>query len=124
MNKLQKNPDFVYKRLCPKISSYTTVYNAIEGCFPYIESIRSMLGFCDEIVVVDGCSIDGTYEVLENLAKEDSRIKIYQNELSFEEPGIDGMQKALARAFCENDFLWQMDCDEIVHEDDYEKIKI
>ncbi len=32
-----------------------------------------------EIVVVDNCSTDNTWEVLQNLAKEDSRIKIFRN---------------------------------------------
>jgi len=113
-----------YERVTSKISGYTTTYN-IKG-YPYIESIKSMLGFCDEVVVVDGCSTDGTWETLQKFAKEDERIKLYQNFWDPEEPGMDGMQKAYARAFCdaENEFLWQQDCDEVVHEDDYEKIKL
>jgi hypothetical protein len=38
---------------------------------------------------------------------------------------MDGMQKAFGRAMVSPDmeFLWQQDADEIVHEDDYEKIE-
>jgi ADP-heptose:LPS heptosyltransferase/glycosyltransferase involved in cell wall biosynthesis len=106
------------------ISGYTTTYN-LKG-YPFVESIKSMLGFCDEVVVVDGESDDGTYEVLEKLAQEDERIKLFQNKWDLEEPGMDGLQKAFARALCdnENEFLWQQDCDEVVHEDDYEKIRM
>ena len=121
-NKLQINKDFKYERLYAKISGYTTTYNSTD--YPYMESIKSMLGFCDEIIVVDGCSTDGTYEELQKLAEEDSRVKVYQNEFDWTEPGSDGLQKAFARALCENDFLWQQDADEVVHEDDYEKIKL
>jgi ADP-heptose:LPS heptosyltransferase/glycosyltransferase involved in cell wall biosynthesis len=110
-----------YAPIYEKISGYTTTYN-LKG-YPFVESIKSMLGFCDEVVVVDGHSDDGTYEILEKLATEDERIQLYQNEWDLEEPGMDGMQKAFARALCENEFLWQQDCDEVVHEDDYEKIR-
>ncbi len=83
-----------------------------------------MLGFCNEVIVVDGCSNDGTYEILEKLAAEDERIQLWQNPWDLEEPGMDGMQKAFARALCQHEFLWQQDCDEVVHEDDYDKIKM
>jgi len=119
--KLVFNENFEYQRVYGKISGYTTAYN-LKG-YPYKESIKSMLGFCDEVVVVDGCSDDGTWEELEALASEDDRIQLYQNPWDFEEPGMDGMQKAFARALCSNEFLWQQDCDEIVHEDDYDNIK-
>jgi ADP-heptose:LPS heptosyltransferase/glycosyltransferase involved in cell wall biosynthesis len=113
---------YPYKRIYGKISGYTTTYNAMD--YPFLESIQSMLGFCDEVVVVDGSSTDGTREKLDELASKDSRIKVFENTFDWEEPGMDGMQKAFARALCENEYLWQMDCDEVVHEDDYEKIKM
>jgi hypothetical protein len=39
---------------------------------------------------------------------------------------MDGAQKAWARSLCdyESEFLWQQDVDEVVHEDDYDKIKL
>src|SRR5579859_5620527 len=117
-----KNPDFKYQRVYKKISAYTTTYNLMEG-YPFVPAIKSALGFADEVVVVDGCSTDGTYEKLEQLASQDPRIKLYQNPWDMTEPGMDGMQKAFARALCEHEFLWQFDCDEIVHENDYEKVK-
>lgn len=119
---LKKNSDFEYQRITEKISGYTTAYN-LKG-YPFVESITSMLGFCDEVVIVDGCSDDGTYEILEQLAEKDDRIQLYQNEWEFGEPGMDGMQKAFARALCSHPFVWQQDCDEVVHEDDYQKIKL
>jgi ADP-heptose:LPS heptosyltransferase/glycosyltransferase involved in cell wall biosynthesis len=119
---LNPKPVFSYSRNYSKISGYTTTFN-LNG-YPYVESIKSMLGFCEEVVVLDGCSTDGTYETLEQLAKQDSRIKLYQNPWNYDEPGIDGLQKAFARTLCENEFLWQMDCDEVVHELDYEKIQL
>jgi glycosyltransferase involved in cell wall biosynthesis len=122
MTKLTSNKDFQYKRLYGTISGYTTTYNA--AGYPFEACIKSMLGFCNEVVVVDGCSTDGTLEKLEALAAADDRVKIHQHEFDWEEPGMDGLQKAYARAMCDGDYLWQMDADEVVHENDYEKIKL
>ena len=113
-----------YNEFMPKIAGYTHVFNAESQGFPYIESIKSMLGFCDEVVVVDGGSNDGTVEKIKEIC--DERVKVFVHEWDWNEPGMDGMQKAFGRAMCSvgpNDFLWQQDADEVVHEDDYEKIK-
>lgn len=110
-----------YEEYNPKISGYTHVYNAETGNYPYIESIKSMLGFCDEVVVVDGGSTDGTVEKIQ--AIDSDKVKIHVREWDWNEPGMDGMQKAYGRAMCSGEFLWQQDTDEVVHEDDYNKIK-
>jgi hypothetical protein len=46
------------------ISGYTTSKNVISSDYPWKESIESLLNFCDEVVVVDGGSDDGSYEEL------------------------------------------------------------
>lgn len=107
----------------PTISGYTHLLNPEEQGFPYLQSIKSMLGFCDEVVVVDGGSTDASLGKLRQLAAADPRLKIHEREWDWNEPGMDGMQKAFGRAMCSSDFLWQQDADEIVHEEDYEKIR-
>lgn len=108
----------------PKIAGYTHLLNAVDQGYPFVESIKSMLGFCDEVVVVDGGSTDSTVEKIKEIG--DDRIKLFVNPWSWDIPGMDGVQKQFARSKCsvsQKDFLWQMDADEIVHEEDYEKIK-
>lgn len=143
----------------PRLSGYTTTLNCISQGYPFEQSIRSMLAFCDEVVVVDGGSRDGTLHNLFKLVEEFSepgelspefvedmnaygtgaekiggglvevstkRFKIKRINRDWTSPRFalfDGMQKAEARALCTGDFCWQMDSDEIVHEDDYAKVR-
>ncbi len=109
----------------PSIGAYTTTRNCIEQAYPWKECILSMLGFANEVIVVDGGSTDGTWEELESWADREEKLAVYKVERDWAHSRhavFDGDQKAEARKRCTAEFLWQMDCDEIVHEDDYEKI--
>lgn len=121
----------------PRLSGYTTTKDCISQDYPFIESITSMMEFCDEVVVVDGGSTDGTWEALENfvnsykenrlpIANKSCELVIHQQKRDWNHPRFavfDGAQKALARSLCTGEYCWQQDSDEIVHEDDYKKVK-
>ncbi len=109
----------------PKISGYTTTYNAVKQQYPFEQCIQSMLQFCDEVCVVDGGSTDGTLQQLLQLEKEDPRVKVQALERPETHPmlaTLDGSLKAAARAMCTKEFCWQMDADEVVHESDASRI--
>jgi glycosyltransferase involved in cell wall biosynthesis len=108
------------------LSGYSTTYNCVEQNYPFVESITSLLDVCDEVVVVDGGSTDGTWDVLTAMADENPKLKIKQIERDWTHPRhaiFDGMQKAAARDLCTGDFCWQQDVDEVIHENDYQKIR-
>ena len=74
---------------------------------------------------MDGGSDDGTYEALLELAKEHPKIAVFQHKVDWKKKRSaveDGLQKARARARCTQKYCWQMDVDEIVHEDHYNGI--
>ena len=109
-----------------KLSGYTTVKDCINQNYPWEASIKSLLGFCDEVVIVDGGSTDGTWEKVQEWAEKEDKIVAHQEKRDWDHPRFavfDGLQKALARSLCSGNFCWQMDCDEVVHEEDYEKIR-
>lgn len=113
----------------PEISGYATTYNCVSQGYPFESSIRSLLSFCDEVCIVDGGSTDGTFEKLQTLCEEfnsqQEKLKIKKVTRDWSHPRhavFDGMQKSAAREMCTKEFCWQMDVDEVVHEDDYEKI--
>jgi glycosyltransferase involved in cell wall biosynthesis len=109
----------------PTISGYTTTFNCIKQCYPLAQCLQSMLAFCDEVCVVDGGSTDGTWEYIQRLASNEQKIKAKQVVRDLNHPRFavfDGQQKAEARSMCRSEFCWQMDCDEVVHEDDASRI--
>ena len=109
------------------LSAYTTVRNALGQDYPMEECLASV-DFCDEIVVVDssdfedGKSIDGTWEKLVELQKNNSRMIIHHIDRDYKNarrPSLwDGQNKSLARSLCTQDFCLQIDIDEIIHESD------
>ena len=102
----------------PTISGYTTTYDCDKGGYPWRDSIASLLDFCDEVVVMDGGSKDGTYEKLLQWSEKDTRLKVHQHEIDWDAPDwapqSDGLQKARARDLCTAEFCWQQDVDEVV----------
>ena len=127
------------------LSGYATTLNCVSQEYPFESSVETMLGFCDEAVVVDGGSSDGTLERLRELqrrhpvdADEDmavagddelnflSRLRVYSEPRDWTDPRsglFDGEQKASARRKCVGDFVWQQDVDEVVRPSDYGKIR-
>ena len=59
-----------------KLSGYTLTRNCITLDYCYRECIQSLLKVCDEVVVSDSDSTDGTLEALEQMAAQDARIRI------------------------------------------------
>lgn len=111
----------------PTMSGYTTVRNVESQGYPWRKSIASLLQFCDEVVVVDCGSDDGSYEMIKEWSLKDSRIKLYQKVIDTSDEKfavkVDGEMKAYARSLCTSSWCWQQDIDEVVHENDASKIK-
>ena len=111
-----------------KISGYTTIRNAKQMDYPFEATIRSLLSFCDEVIIADSSDgSDETIDILQSLMDEDERIQVSHVDVPWNAPnhGIyDGLMKAHARALCTGDYLFQIDCDEVVQDNAREKIEM
>ena len=63
-----------------KISVLIPTYNVEKFVEKAIRSIMLQTYSDLEIIIVDDCSTDNTFHILQQLAKEDSRIKLFRNE--------------------------------------------
>ena len=59
-----------------KISGFTIVRNTLSQGYPFVESIISAMPVCDEFIIADGYSTDGTWEILQRLAELYPKIKL------------------------------------------------
>ncbi len=106
-----------------KVSGATIVRNAIIYGYPIVESIQSLLPLCDEVIVNIGKSDDNTKELITSI--NSPKIKIIESEwdLSIRRGGIIlSQQTNIAIEKCSGDWIFYLQADEVVHEDDYEKI--
>lgn len=109
----------------PTISGYTTTRNCLSTQYPWRQSISSMLGFCNEVVVVDGDSTDGTLEELRSWSEKETRLKVHSIGRDGSHPGFshqDWVQMTQARKLCTGKFLWHMDIFEVLPEKHWTRV--
>lgn len=110
-----------------KLSGYVTTRNTVEMDYPMEESLKSLLEFCDEVVVMDSSNgNDSTKDVLSDLKKQNNNLKLYTANVDWTAPNhgvFDGALKQAAREKCTGEFLWQSDIDEIVKKEDRAKLE-
>ena len=103
-----------------KISGFTFVKDAVKFSFPVVESIKSMLPICDEVIVNVGLpDTDGTLKHIRKNAK-DKKIKIITTEWDplFNVKGrILAQQTNIALYQCKGDWCLYLQADEVLHDD-------
>jgi len=109
-----------------KISGFTFTRNVSKLYYPICESIQSILPIVDEFVVAlgKGDSDDNTRELLESI--NSPKIKIIETvwDLAAFPHGTEyAHQTDIAKSHCSGDWLFYIQADEVVHEDDLPIIK-
>jgi uncharacterized protein YuzB (UPF0349 family) len=107
------------------ISGFTFLRNAHKLYYPVLESINSILGIVDEFVIAlgEGDADDTTMELLKS--SDSDKIKIVYSQWDTEKyPNgtVYAQQTDLAKQHCSGDWLFYLQGDEVIHEDDLAEI--
>lgn len=101
------------------------VRDGIKFDYNFVESINCLLGFCDQVAVIDGGSTDGTAEVLKTMDNPKLKIKYYKPE---DWTAIEGKEKLVwftdrAIEMLDTDWNFYLQADEILHERSYSWVR-
>jgi glycosyltransferase involved in cell wall biosynthesis len=106
------------------ISGFMTLKNVLKTGYPFVESIAASLPICDELLISEGYSTDGTFEVLEKIAALNRKIKVFRQEWpTTKNYRVIAVVTNTVRAKCRYDYIFSIQANEIVHEDSVEFIK-
>jgi hypothetical protein len=111
-----------------KVSGFTFLRNGRKLGYPFVESIRSVLPIVDEFVIALGPCDDDTEKMLRDIG--DPKIRIiptHWNERIRSDYSVKGFvfgqQKSIALFNCTGDWAFYLEADEVVHENDWPKIR-
>jgi hypothetical protein len=99
-----------------QVSGFTIVRNAVQLDFPLVESIRSILPICDEVVVNVGRSDDDTLGLVRSIG--DPKIRILETEWDLSKKNfVFGEETLRAMRACRYPWGVYIQADEVLHED-------
>jgi len=99
------------------ISGFMTLKNVVKTGYPFVEAIAASLPVCDEFLISEGYSTDGTYEICEKMAQLNKKIKVFRDEWpSIRRYSVIADVTNLVRARCNGDYLLSIQANEIIHE--------
>lgn len=107
------------------ITCFMIVRNVLSQGYPFLEAITQALPVCDELLVSDGYSTDGTYEALLKASKVNRKIKLFR-----EEWPNRGFHETLRIATnnlrwkCRGDYIFYIQANEIIHEDSWDYLRV
>jgi glycosyltransferase involved in cell wall biosynthesis len=106
------------------ISGFMIVKDVLRQGYPFVEAIASALPICDEFLISDGYSTDGTYEVLNRIAGLNSKVKVYRYRWP-DKKNITVLADVTneVRSKCRFKYIFSVQANEIIHEESAPLIK-
>ena len=111
-----------------KVSVFTFLRNGAKLGYPFAQSIRSALPLADEFVIALGPSDpdenQATRRAIEALGEPKIRVvDVVWNESMRVAGFVYGQQKMLAQSQCTGDWAFYLEADEVLHEQDLDRIR-
>jgi hypothetical protein len=106
----------------PKISGLTILKNGITCGYTFVETLKCLDAICDEIIICEGNSTDGTIDYINRIKNDKFKIYSYDwgncsDGTKFADITNDGLDK------CTGEYIFYLQSDEIIHECEYDKVK-
>ena len=106
------------------ISGFMIAKNLLKQGYPFVEAVASALPICDEFLISDGYSTDGTFELLQKMELLNKKIKISRyNWLKTKSLNILTDATNEVRKKCSFEYIFYIQANEIVPETDVASIK-
>jgi glycosyltransferase involved in cell wall biosynthesis len=106
------------------ISGFMIVKDVLKQGYPFVEAIASALPICDEFLISDGYSTDGTYEIVEKIAALNPKVKIFREQWPAKKSStiLADVTNNL-RSKCRFEYIFYVQANEIIHEQSAPLIK-
>ena len=105
------------------LSCHMIIKNGVKFDYPFIEACISVLPICDELVVIDGFSSDGTYERLVELREKHDKVKVFQSPWDREHYSVLSDLTNAAIEKCQCKYHFQIQGDEVLHEKYHDRLR-
>lgn len=107
------------------LAGLITIRNGFTLDYPWVEVGQSLLGVCDELVIGDISSEDGTWDYAQEWAAKDKRVTLVRTEWTNPIRTDQWWPEVLnrTREHAKSQHVLHLDGDEIIHEDDYPSIR-
>ena len=97
--------------IIPLVSVLMTSYNREDYIAEAIESLLKQTYTKFELIVVDDCSSDNTYEIIKSYSEKDTRIQCFQNEKNIGQ----FQNRNLAASYAKGTYIKYLDSDDILY---------
>jgi hypothetical protein len=100
------------------ISGFMIVKDLLKQGYPFVEAVASSLPICDEFLISDGYSTDGTFKIVQKMAKLNKKIKVFRQEWpTARRYTVLGEVTNAIRKKCRFEYILSIQANEIIHED-------